>query len=119
MFAPPAMNARSAARANRKHGISREAAMKASVLLALFLAATLVAAHPRILLANKIDKQYRQAVEMFRQGDLKSAAREFEEILRAKPKHEKARILLGLTHSQLGQEIEVAFRLFQKRSSAR
>jgi len=57
-------------------------------------------------MANNIDKQYRQAVEMFRQGDLESAAREFEEILRAKPKHEKARIFLGLTHSQLGQEAE-------------
>lgn len=80
--------------------------MKANLLLALFLAATLVAAHPRILLANKIDKQYRQAVETFRKGDLESAARQFEEILRAKPKHEEAKIFLGLTYSQLGQEAE-------------
>ncbi len=80
--------------------------MKANLLLALFLATTLVAAHPRILLANKIDKQYWQAVEMLRKGDLESAARQFEEILRAKPKYEKARIFLGLTYSQLGQEAE-------------
>ena len=80
--------------------------MKANLLLALFLAATLVAAHPRILLANKIDKQYRQAVEMFRQGDLEGAACQFEEILRAKPKHEEAKIFLGLTYSQLGQDAE-------------
>jgi TolA-binding protein len=58
---------------------------------------------------------------MFRQGDLESAARGFEEILRARPKHEKARIFLALTHSQTRRNgvpvpvrlmIDVAFRLF-------
>jgi TonB family protein len=83
-----------------------EVAMKTNVLLAFFLAATFVAACPRSLLADKTEKQYRHAVQLFRNGDLENAAREFQEILRAKPDYEEARIFLSLTHSQLGQEAE-------------
>jgi Tfp pilus assembly protein PilF len=57
-------------------------------------------------MADKTEKQYRQAAETLRRGDPETAEREFEEILRAKPKYAEARILLGVTHVLLGQKAE-------------
>lgn len=80
--------------------------MKAKLLFALFLAGTLIIAYPQAVLADKTEKRYRHAVEIFRKGDLESAAREFEVILRAKPDNPKARTLLGVIHFRLGQRAE-------------
>jgi TonB family protein len=80
--------------------------MKASGSLVLLAAATLVVAYPRTLLADKTDNQYRHAREAFYNGDVDNAALELEQILSRNPDYENARILLGLIHSQRGQEAE-------------
>jgi TonB family protein len=86
--------------------ISHEVTVKSNVFVALSLAPVAVVVFSGRALADKIDKQYRHAAEIFRKGDLQGAAREFEEILRRKPGYEAARVLLGATHFMLGQEAE-------------
>ncbi len=86
--------------------ISHEVAVKGNVFVALSLAGVAVVVFPARARADKADKQYRHAAEIFRNGDLHDAAREFEEILRKKPGYEKAKVMLGLTHYMLGQEAE-------------
>jgi tetratricopeptide (TPR) repeat protein len=86
--------------------ISHEVTVKSNVFVALSLAPVAVVVFSGRALADKIDKQYRHAAEIFRKGDLQGAAREFEEILRRKPGYEKAKVMLGLTHYMLGQEAE-------------
>lgn len=82
----------------------REPPRRSTAALSLFLAGGLLVASPRRVLADKIEKKYQHAAELLRQGDLERAASDFEEILRAKPDHTKAKILLGVTHFQLGQK---------------
>jgi TonB family protein len=76
------------------------------VFHALFLTGVIVLVLPGSLLADKTDERYRHAAEIFRKGDLQNAQRELEEILRKKPRYEKARILLGMTHSGVNEESE-------------
>jgi TonB family protein len=80
--------------------------MKVKVLLVFLLTGILVVVCPQRAQADKIEKQLRHAEEVFRKGDLESATREFEEILRVKPNNTKAKIFLGLTHLRLAQRAE-------------
>ena len=88
------MNSGFTPRGHRKLGIQNEPRVAARVLLTPLVAA-LALAYPQPLLADKTEKQYRQAAETLRRGDPETAEREFEEILRAKPKYAEARILLA------------------------
>ena len=80
--------------------------MTTKILLAPFFVGALFIAYPQELVADKTDKQYQHAAQIFRQGDLEAAEREFEEILRAKPQYANARTLLGATHFLLGLKAE-------------
>lgn len=86
--------------------IAHEAVVKGNFFVALSLAGVTVVVFPGRARADKADRQYQHATEIFRQGDLQGAASEFEEILRKKPGYEKAKVMLGLTHYKLSQEAE-------------
>jgi TonB family protein len=89
-----------------KGRIPREVAVKPKVFFAFFLAGTLMVAYPRRVFADKTEKRFKHAAEIFRAGDLENAERELEEILHAKPDYARAGILLGLIHFRLGQNAE-------------
>ncbi len=91
----------------QKDAIPTEAKVKAKAFFAIFFAGALVVAYPQWLLAEKTQKQYKHAAESLRRGDLETAEREFEEILRKKPEYQEAKILLSLTHFQLGEKAKL------------
>jgi len=80
--------------------------MRAEGLLAVLLVGITLPAYPNGALADKTDRQYRHAVDIFRSGDLEAAARELEEILRKKPNYANARILLGAIHFRFGEKAD-------------
>ncbi len=84
--------------------IAWDASVKGRSILALILAGVSVVFLPGTLLADKTDERYQHAAEILRKGDLQSAQRELEKILQKKPRYERAKILLGLTHFRLSEK---------------
>jgi len=66
----------------------------------------LVASTPVVWAADKSEKAYKRAIELRKKGKIEEARKKLEEALGLNPNYEKARILLGLTCFQIGEQLK-------------